>query len=175
LVREPVNKLVGQTGWEYGCLGSWQAALRFALFNTLRPRLLSVLSGAVVLVVLQPVQEFSAMYGPIAVAAGSASVDSYSQSVLADNPIAYWRFDEAPGSTTVADATGHGYSGTLQGGVTLGATGAVSGNSAAQGIVGLGDYASSKAPTHCAPVVKAVCSITGGGTISSRCTQRTHR
>jgi hypothetical protein len=129
----------------------------------------------------QPIEQISAISTPNTIAAGTSSVDGYSRTVLSDGPIAYWRLDEALGSATVADATGHGYAGTLQGGITLGATGVVSGNTAgsfdgasgrisvaitsglpgggspysleawakptgssAQGIVGMGDYASAK-------------------------------
>jgi hypothetical protein len=105
----------------------------------------------------------------------------YASTVLADSPTAYWRLDDAAGSSTVADASGHGHTGTVQGGVTLGATGVLSNDSAAtfdgrsgsisiantaglpsggspysleawiqsnstanQGILGLGDYASTR-------------------------------
>jgi hypothetical protein len=58
----------------------------------------------------------------------SGSLD-YAATVLADGPIAYWRFDETSGSK-VLDASGHGRDGTCFG-VALGATGAVGGNAAA--------------------------------------------
>ncbi|HTQ45946.1 MAG TPA: LamG domain-containing protein [Polyangiaceae bacterium] len=50
---------------------------------------------------------------------------AYYQVVAADSPQAYWRLDEAAGSTTAHDATGNGHNGTYKGGVTLGAAGAI--------------------------------------------------
>src|SRR5262249_54431949 len=57
--------------------------------------------------------------------APAASV--YRAAILADNPLAYWRFGEASG-TTVHDETGHGHDGTIGTGVTLGAGGAILGD-----------------------------------------------
>jgi hypothetical protein len=48
--------------------------------------------------------------------------------VLGDNPIAYWRLGESSG-TTAADATGNARNGTYLNGVTLGAQGALAGDS----------------------------------------------
>lgn len=45
--------------------------------------------------------------------------DAYAQAVLNDNPIAYWRLDDAPGSTTARDLTG-AHDGVYSGAVTLG-------------------------------------------------------
>jgi len=50
---------------------------------------------------------------------------AYYQVVAADSPQAYWRLDEAVGSTTAHDATGNGHDGTYKGGVTLGGAGAI--------------------------------------------------
>jgi|SRR6185436_10775995 len=44
----------------------------------------------------------------------------YAQRILADSPVAYWRLNEAAGSTTAADLSGNGYTGTKAGGVTFG-------------------------------------------------------
>ena len=57
----------------------------------------------------------------------------YATTVLADSPAAYWRMNEATG-TTAADSTGHGLVGTYSGGVTLGTAGspANSGDTAVQ-------------------------------------------
>ncbi len=49
----------------------------------------------------------------------------YRNAVLSDNPLAYWRLGDAPGSAQAADETGHGHAGTYSGGVTLGAPGAL--------------------------------------------------
>jgi hypothetical protein len=55
---------------------------------------------------------------------GSGGGASYRAAVLADNPLAYWRFGEASG-TTAADETGHGNTATIGTGVTWSATGAL--------------------------------------------------
>lgn len=55
---------------------------------------------------------------------------SYSATVLADSPLAYWRLGESPGATSLADATGNGHGFTaLHGTYTLGSTGLISGDS----------------------------------------------
>jgi hypothetical protein len=59
----------------------------------------------------------------LAMTAGSA-LASYSSVVQADNPAAYWGFNETSG-TTAADATGHGLDLTYQNAPTLGVPGAV--------------------------------------------------
>lgn len=67
--------------------------------------------------------------GTIASASSVAAL-TYSQEVLADSPLLYWRLGEASG-TTAADASGNGRTGTYAGsGVTYSATGAVAGNNA---------------------------------------------
>ncbi len=68
--------------------------------------------------------------------------NDYVSSVLADQPLAYWRLDDDAGSTA-ASATGH-YDGTYRNGVTLGASGVLSGDTAATfdgdgGYVDVGD------------------------------------
>ncbi|TMK79966.1 MAG: hypothetical protein E6G45_02105 [Actinobacteria bacterium] len=72
--------------------------------------------------------------GPSQVTFPAISVTGFSHSaeyrkqVLADEPIAYWRLGEASG-TSAADLTGNGNTGTYAGGVTLGAAGALAGDS----------------------------------------------
>ena len=44
---------------------------------------------------------------------------AYWQEVQADSPQAYWRLDEAPGSTVAHDITASHYDGTYVGGVTF--------------------------------------------------------
>lgn len=56
-----------------------------------------------------------------------APATSYSDEVLADSPIAYWRLGDASG-TTAADSSGNGHSGTYMGSPTLGVTGLLSGD-----------------------------------------------
>jgi hypothetical protein len=66
-------------------------------------------------------------------AIGIAAPLHYSNEVMADNPIGYWRFSEAAG-TAAADSSGNGNNGTYSGGVTLGQPGlppAVPGDTAA--------------------------------------------
>lgn len=52
----------------------------------------------------------------------AAEVDSYSASILADNPIAYWRLDESPGATTAVNlgTAGTAAGGNYRAGVQLG-------------------------------------------------------
>ena len=52
----------------------------------------------------------------------------YRTTVLADSPTAFWRLGEAPGSTTMADASGNGRSGAYLNSPTLGVAGLVSGD-----------------------------------------------
>lgn len=59
----------------------------------------------------------------------SASALTYPQVVANDNPILYWRLGDS-GGTSAADSSGNSYTGTLNGGVTEGASGAISGNTA---------------------------------------------
>src|SRR5262252_2597197 len=53
---------------------------------------------------------------------------SYPASVLADAPSLYWRLGEIAGSTTVADSSGNGGTGTIGTGVTLGNSGPLVGD-----------------------------------------------
>ena len=55
-------------------------------------------------------------------------VGGYPGQVLADAPLAYWRFDELTG-TKAADSSGHGNDATYEGGITLGVPGAIEGDS----------------------------------------------
>ncbi len=55
----------------------------------------------------------------------------YPAAVAASNPSLYWSLDDAPGSATVADASGHGQTGTAVQGVTFGAAGVTPGTNAA--------------------------------------------
>jgi hypothetical protein len=61
------------------------------------------------------------------IAAGASA--SYRQTVLNDKPAGYWRLGDAVGSGSVADISGNGNSGTVHGGITLGQTGALNGDS----------------------------------------------
>lgn len=57
---------------------------------------------------------------------------SYDSIVIADGPRFYWPLNDAVSSTTVVDATGNGFTGTVAGGVTFGvAGGAADGETAA--------------------------------------------
>ena len=59
-----------------------------------------------------------------------ASQCDYQTKILADNPIAYWRFGETSGVTAInIGSLGNAVDGTYQGGVTLGQNGLVSGDS----------------------------------------------
>src|SRR2546428_9914972 len=51
--------------------------------------------------------------------------------LLSDGPAGYWRLGEPAGATTAADASGNAITGSYQQGVSLGQTGAISGDSAA--------------------------------------------
>jgi len=54
-------------------------------------------------------------------------VVSYADTVMADNPLRYFRLDESSGATAY-DATASGHNGTIAGGVTLGTAGLVTGS-----------------------------------------------
>jgi RHS repeat-associated protein len=57
------------------------------------------------------------------------ATDPYSTAILADSPVLYYRLDESSG-TAATDSSGNGYTGTYNSsGVTLGASGALIGNS----------------------------------------------
>jgi RHS repeat-associated protein len=61
--------------------------------------------------------------------AGANPPSPYAAQVLADNPVGYWRLGEASG-TTANDISGNADNGVYSGGVTLGVTGALDGESA---------------------------------------------
>jgi hypothetical protein len=61
--------------------------------------------------------------GLIALVWGESATAAYQDEVLADNPVAYYRFEETTGTTAI-DSSGNGNDGTYNNGVTLGATGA---------------------------------------------------
>src|SRR5262249_9490411 len=63
-----------------------------------------------------------------AILIGSMCEAAYRDTVLADSPILYWRLGESSG-TTVGDSSGHGSTGTIVGSPTLGAQGALFGDS----------------------------------------------
>jgi hypothetical protein len=65
---------------------------------------------------------------PAISATGFTHTAAYRNQVLADEPIAYWRLGESSG-TSAADTSGNGNTGTYGGGPTLGATGALAGDS----------------------------------------------
>jgi hypothetical protein len=56
-----------------------------------------------------------------------AYVASYDQLVSSLSPAAWWKLSDASGSTTAVDSSGNGYTGTVNGGVTLGQTGPITG------------------------------------------------
>ena len=58
-----------------------------------------------------------------------ALIERYQALVLAQKPVAYWPMNEATG-TSVLDLSGHGNTGTIQGGVTLGQPGPIVGDPA---------------------------------------------
>ena len=58
---------------------------------------------------------------------GFTHTSAYRNQVLADEPLAYWRLGE-PSGTSAADASGNGNTGTYGGSPTLGATGALAGD-----------------------------------------------
>src|SRR5438128_2699447 len=71
---------------------------------------------------------------PLAVAlclcwtATAAWGSAYSDAVLADTPVAYWRLGEATGSTIAVDQTANHNNGTYVGSPTLGQLGAINGD-----------------------------------------------
>jgi uncharacterized repeat protein (TIGR01451 family) len=64
-------------------------------------------------------------------ALGAIEVGGPSQQVLVDRPAGFWRLGDPAGSTTAADASGNGLTGTVDSGVSLGQPGATSGDTAA--------------------------------------------
>ena len=66
----------------------------------------------------------NALNGPNQSAPGFVTT-SYDQLVTSMHPAAWWKLADAAGSTTAADSSGNGYTGTVNGGVTLGQPGAI--------------------------------------------------
>ncbi len=56
---------------------------------------------------------------------------TFANAILADSPVAYWRFNEAPGAATAVDASGNGNNATYSGTVMLGQPGVGGGDTAA--------------------------------------------
>ncbi len=67
-----------------------------------------------------------ALSGP-SQAAPSTAVLTYDQQVASLAPSAWWKLNDAVGSTTAIDSSGNGYTGTVNGGVTFGQTGPITG------------------------------------------------
>lgn len=65
--------------------------------------------------------------GTYSAVSASITVATYDQLVASLSPSAWWKLNDAVGSTTVADSSGNGYTGTITGGVTLGQPGAIVG------------------------------------------------
>jgi len=69
---------------------------------------------------LEGLYDFAAV--EFALCAWGTAQASYSQTVLADKPVAFWMLNETSG-TVAADSSGNGYNGTYTGGFTLGQPG----------------------------------------------------
>ena len=104
----------------------------------MRPSRAAVLAAAVFPVLTAPgcslvsLDGLSGGLGPSDGSAGGPDTEAgvppgYPGQVLADAPLAYWRFGERTG-TTAADSKGHGADATYQGGITLGVAGAIAGD-----------------------------------------------
>jgi hypothetical protein len=59
--------------------------------------------------------------------ASDAGAGDYAAVVLADQPLAYWRFDEPAGTANAADASNNGIEGLYVAGVTLETPGVIEG------------------------------------------------
>jgi hypothetical protein len=77
----------------------------------------------------------------LVVATSHAQAGPNPASILAQRPVAYWRFGEAPGSTQALDATGHGHHGRYTGAVTLGVPGFAIDGDTAMAVGGWDGYA----------------------------------
>jgi hypothetical protein len=66
-----------------------------------------------------------AVLGTVPFTPQRAVADFYSDVILADNPVGYWRLGESPGQTTAVDASPFGRNGTYVGNVTRGVPGAI--------------------------------------------------
>src|SRR5438874_13602683 len=64
----------------------------------------------------------------VAVVPRASAGAGYSAVVLADTPLGYWRLGESDASQPAKDASGNGYDGTYNGGVTVGQPGAINGD-----------------------------------------------
>lgn len=64
----------------------------------------------------------------------------YSATILADQPLAYWRLGESSG-TTMSDSSGYSHNGTYVGSPTLGTTGLISGDANTGVTFAIGKYA----------------------------------
>jgi hypothetical protein len=74
--------------------------------------------------VLTSFDGFGGGSGASGASSSGGAASGYRAAILADNPLAYWRFGEAHGATA-ADETGHGNTATIGNGVSWGATGAL--------------------------------------------------
>ncbi|NQT53666.1 LamG domain-containing protein, partial [bacterium] len=61
----------------------------------------------------------------VALSPAASQAGLYSQTVLGDNPVAYWRLGEATGSMTVANETSASHTGSVLNGAALGHTGGI--------------------------------------------------
>lgn len=83
----------------------------------------------------------------------SVHAQSYDAVVVADGPKLFWPLNDAAGSTSVADASGNSFNGTVHGGVVLGAIGGgVDGETAAAFDGSSGVISASVAPPTTMPV-----------------------
>jgi PKD repeat protein len=113
---------------------------------------------------------------PLTITAQSSGGSSYSATILADSPLAYWRLGEASG-TSAADASGNGRTGAYLNTPTLGAAGALTGDAnTAVGFNGADEYVNVPFTSALNPAsftVEAWAFVTGGqGTYRSLVTSR---
>lgn len=78
---------------------------------------------------------------------------AYAQSVLADEPLGYWRLNESSG-TVAGDASGHGHAGTYVGSVTLGDANGLADGSASAGFGGNGSVQIADGPVWNPPALE---------------------
>lgn len=83
--------------------------------------------------------------------------------VQADAPAGYWRLGDAVGSSTAADSSGHGYTGTVHGGVTFGQTTPQPDGDTAALFDSTSGYVSTAAPISTTPTFAAWVTPTGSG------------
>lgn len=77
----------------------------------------------------------------LVVARAHAQAGPNPAAILAQKPVAYWRFGEAPGSLRALDATGNGHDGRYRGAVTLGVPGFAIDGDTAMAVTGQDGYA----------------------------------